>query len=133
MSGEVDRRVFIDHVTIRVRDLARSRRFYEAALEPLGVEILEVPESDDIVFGPKGAEDFAIAQADDAHPPSGPIHLAFAAASQQEVDRFHAAGLGAGGRDNGSPGLRPSYHPGYYGAYLIDPDENNVEAVCHER
>ncbi len=122
------RPVFIDHVTLRVRDLAVSRTFYEAALDPLGVRVLEA--GDGVVFGPDGAEDFALAQGD---PPSGPLHLAFLAAGREQVDAFHRAALAAGGQDNGAPGLRPHYHPGYYGAYVIDPDGNNVEAVFHDR
>jgi catechol 2,3-dioxygenase-like lactoylglutathione lyase family enzyme len=122
------RPVFIDHVTLRVRDLAVSRAFYEAALEPLGVKVLGV--GDDVVFGPDGAEDFALAQGD---PPSGPLHLAFLADGREQVDAFHRAALAAGGQDNGAPALRPHYHPGYYGAYVIDPDGNNVEAVFHDR
>lgn len=65
--------------------------------------------------------------------PSGPIHLAFAAPNRSTVDDFHRAALAAGGRDNGAPGERPHYHPGYYAAYAIDPDGNNVEAVFHDR
>jgi catechol 2,3-dioxygenase-like lactoylglutathione lyase family enzyme len=124
------RRVFIDHLTIRVADLERSRAFYVAALAPLGVRVLEVAERGEVVFGPSEAEDFAIARDDR---PSGPLHLAFLAASRAEVDDFHAAALAAGGVDNGAPGPRPHYHPGYYGAYVLDPDGNNVEAVFHER
>jgi catechol 2,3-dioxygenase-like lactoylglutathione lyase family enzyme len=124
------RRVFVDHLTIRVADLERSRAFYVAALAPLAVRVLEVPERGEVTFGPPGAEDFAIAE---GSPPSGPFHLAFLAASRQEVDAFHAAAIAAGGVDNGAPGLRPQYHPGYYGAYVLDPDGNNVEAVFHDR
>ena len=122
------RRVFVDHLTLRVRDLAASRAFYEAALAPLDVQVLEA--GDEVVFGPKGAEDLALAQGD---PPSGPIHLAFLARNREQVDAFHRAALAAGGTDNGAPGLRPQYHAGYYGAYVIDPDGNNVEAVFHDR
>ncbi len=120
----LERRVFVDHLTLGVRDLAASRAFYEAALAPLGVQVLEVGE--EVVLGPEGAEDLALAEAD---PPSGPVHLAFLAADREQVDAFHAAALRAGGRDNGAPGLRPQYHAGYYGAYVLDPDGNNVEAV----
>ena len=122
------RPIFIDHVTLRVRELAVSRTFYVAALEPLGVKVLEV--GDEVVFGPDGAEDFALAQGD---PPSGPLHLAFLASDREQVDAFHRAALAAGGQDNGAPGLRPHYHPGYYGAYVIDLDGNNIEAVFHDR
>jgi catechol 2,3-dioxygenase-like lactoylglutathione lyase family enzyme len=124
----VARRVFVDHLTLGVRDLAASRAFYEAALTPLGVQILEV--GDEVVLGPAGAEDLALVEAPD---PSGPLHVAFLAADREQVDAFHRAALGAGGVDNGAPGLRPHYHPGYYGAYAIDPDGNNVEAVFHDR
>jgi catechol 2,3-dioxygenase-like lactoylglutathione lyase family enzyme len=127
------RRVFIDHLVIRVRDIARSRAFYEAALTPLGIEVIEMADGREVVFGPRGSEDFIVAAADDEHPASGPAHMAFAAASPEEVVAFHAAGLAAGGIDNGAPGLRPQYHPGYHGAFLIDPDGNNVEAVFHDR
>ena len=85
---------------------------------------------DEVVFGPKGAEDLALAQGD---PPSGPLHLAFLAADREQVQAFHRAAVAVGGADNGAPGLRPQYHPGYYGAYVIDPDGNNVEAVFHDR
>jgi len=122
------RPIFIDHVTLRVRDLAVSRAFYEAALDPLGVHVLEA--GDEVVFGPDGAEDFALAKGD---PPSGPLHVAFQATCREQVDAFHRAALAAGGQDNGAPGLRPHYHPGYYGAYVIDPDGNNIVAVFHDR
>ena len=122
------RPIFIDHVTLPVRDLAVSRAFYEAALEPFGMKVLEV--GDEVVFGPDGAEDFALAKGD---PPSGPLHVAFQATCREQVDAFHRAALAAGGQDNGAPGLRPHYHPGYYGAYVIDPDGNNIEAVFHDR
>ena len=123
------RRVFIDHVVIKVRDLAASRTFYEAALRPLGV----VVEEDDggFAIGPEGAEDLVLVQADGD--PSGPLHIAFLAATRDEVDGFHAAAIAAGARDNGGPGLRPRYHAGYYGAFVIDPDGHNVEAVHHTR
>jgi catechol 2,3-dioxygenase-like lactoylglutathione lyase family enzyme len=124
----MERRVFVDHVTIRVRDLAVSRRFYEAALPPLGAVVVEV--EGEVSFGPRGAEDFLLAESDASHPPSGPLHFAFAATDETAVREFHAAGLAAGGRDNGAPGPR-SYHLGYYAAYLLDPDGNNVEAVFH--
>ena len=128
MRAALHRRVFGDHLTLRVRDLAASRAFYEAALAPLGVNVHEVGR--EVVFGPEGAEDLALAE--DARP-SGPLHLAFLAASREEVDAFHRAALAAGATDNGPPGPRPQYHPGYYGAYVIDPDGNNVEAVFHDR
>ncbi len=81
------------------------------------------------MFGPPGAEDFAIA----AGEPSGPLHLAFLAVDRAEVDAFHAAALAAGGRDDGPPGERPHYHAGYYATFVFDPDGNNIEAVFHDR
>ncbi len=127
-TGHLRRRVFLDHLTLRVRSLERSRAFYEAALAPIGVKVLEVGR--EVVFGPEGAEDLALVEGD---PPSGPLHVAFLAPGRQQVDAFHRSGLAAGGRDNGPPGLRPHYHPAYYGAYVLDPDGNNVEAVYHGR
>jgi catechol 2,3-dioxygenase-like lactoylglutathione lyase family enzyme len=127
-EGETVRAAFVDHLTLRVRDLEASRRFYRGALSPWGGrEVVE--ENGDISFGPQGSEDLAIV----AGEPSGPIHLAFAAPDRETVDRFYAAALAAGGRDNGGPGERPHYHPGYYAAYATDPDGNNVEAVYHGR
>ena len=119
-----------DHLTVNVGDLAKSRRFYEAALGPLGFALqYEVPEHDAVAFGETKQEaDLWLAQ-DDA--PTANLHLAFASRDRESVDAFHAAGLAAGGRDNGPPGLRPQYHENYYGAYLLDPDGNNVEAVYH--
>jgi catechol 2,3-dioxygenase-like lactoylglutathione lyase family enzyme len=124
----LERRVFVDHMTIHVRDPAASRAFYEAALRPLGAVSVEI--EGEVSFGPPEAEDFAFAPADDENPPSGPLHFAFAAATERAVREFHEAGLAAGGRDNGAPGPR-SYQLGYYAAYLLDPDGNNVEAVFH--
>jgi catechol 2,3-dioxygenase-like lactoylglutathione lyase family enzyme len=126
-----ERRVVIDHLTIGVRDLERSRRFYRAALEPLGFEE-RGPWSDErreIAFGAEGADDFAISP---EYPAGGQVHVAFAADSRSAVDAFHAAALRAGATDNGAPGERPEYAPGYYGAFVLDPDGHNVEAVCHD-
>jgi catechol 2,3-dioxygenase-like lactoylglutathione lyase family enzyme len=121
----------VDHLTLRVGDMDRSRAFYAAALAPLGMGIIaDYGEEDGIGFGPPGQDDFAIAPAG-TKPVSGPIHLAFHATDEAAVNDFHAFGLSAGGRDNGPPGRRPQYHDKYYAAYLIDPDGNNVEAVFH--
>ena len=122
------RAAFVDHVTLTVRDLAASRSFYAAALAPWGSREVELDDGS-IVLGPEGSEDLGLS----AGEPSGPIHLAFAAPDRQVVDAFHAAALEAGGRDNGGPGLRPRYHAGYYAAYVLDPDGNNIEAVFHDR
>ncbi len=112
----------IDHVHLRVKDLDAAKRFYRAALAALGRE-------------PTFEADFAISFDElwiDAADESGPshVHLAFQAADDDAVMRFYEAGLAAGGRDNGAPGER-KYHPGYYAAFLLDPDGHNVEAVFH--
>ncbi len=116
MSPDSPREAFVDHLTLRVRDLEASRRFYAAALEPWGSR--EVTGDWGIAFGPPGSEDVAIAQGE----PSGPIHLALSAPDRETVERFYEAALAAGGRDNGPPGERPQYHPGYYAAYVLDPE-----------
>ncbi len=121
------RRPTIDHVTLRARDLPASRRFYEAALAPLSLG-LEFEREGLVAFG-SGESGRLIIYASEQ--PVGGSHVAFSAPSQEAVDHFHAAALEAGGRDNGAPGLRPNYHEGYYGAYVFDPDANNVEAVHH--
>ena len=124
------RRVVIDHVTIGVRDLARSRDFYLAAFAPLGFEEIGAwsPDNRDVAFGPPGLDDFIISL---AYEP-GTAHVAFAAEDRAQVQAFHAAALAAGGRDNGAPGPRAEYSPGYYGAFVLDPDGHNVEAVFHD-
>jgi len=120
------REAFVDHLTLHVRDLAASRTFYAAALAPWGSR--EVKGDWGLAIGPPGSEDVAIVQGE----PSGPIHLALGAPDRETVERFYEAAVAAGGRDNGPPGERPHYHPGYYAAYVLDPDGNNVEAVFHE-
>ena len=117
----------IDHVSLNVSDLAASRAFYLAALAPLGiVPVKEFPGA--VGLGDRGFPDFWLV---DRAPASGPAHVAFRAADRATVAAFHAAALAAGGCDNGAPGLRPQYRPDYYGAFVLDPDGNNVEAVCH--
>jgi catechol 2,3-dioxygenase-like lactoylglutathione lyase family enzyme len=111
----------LDHVHLRVADLEASKRFYRAVLAAVGRELTR--EGDDSF----GADELYVSA--DKTPTAG-LHIAFQAEDRDTVERFHAAGLAAGGRDNGAPGERP-YHPGYYGAYLLDPDGNNVEAVYH--
>jgi catechol 2,3-dioxygenase-like lactoylglutathione lyase family enzyme len=118
----------IDHLQLVVRDLAVSRRFYEAVFETLGIGI-----------GGEGpgffwADDLVISSTDSPASQgklTGPTHFAFQAPDRGTVDRFHAAALSAGGKDNGSPGERGAYHPGYYAAFVRDPDGNNVEVVYH--
>jgi catechol 2,3-dioxygenase-like lactoylglutathione lyase family enzyme len=118
-----------DHIGLQVKDLAASRRFYAAALAPLDL----VADSSGSGFGPEGAPALWLYQGSKggAKGKSG-THVALRAGTRKAVDRFHAAGLKAGGRDNGAPGLRVDYSPSYYAAFLIDPDGNNVEAVCME-
>lgn len=122
----------LDHVSLRVCDLEASRRFYEAALAPLGFGILYADEGG-YSFGfestRRGADDFWILAGDT---PTTGAHVAFVARDRSEVETFYRAALEAGGRDYGAPGLRPEYHPCYYGAFVIDPDGNNIEAVVHE-
>lgn len=120
----------IDHVSIRVKDFARSRAFYTAALAPLGyTAMMEFPTDAGPVagLGAEGKPDFWLS----AGAPGAPLHLAFLARERAMVDAFHRAALAAGARDNGAPGPRPQYHPNYYGAFVFDPDGNNVEVVCH--
>jgi len=115
----------IDHVHLKVHNLAASRTFYDAALGALGLPLTE--------GGPEYfyVDEFFVSVAKPPHEPlTSGLHLAFQAANREAVHRFHAAVLAAGGRDNGAPGERP-YHPGYYGAFAFDPDGNNSEAVFH--
>jgi catechol 2,3-dioxygenase-like lactoylglutathione lyase family enzyme len=117
----------IDHIGLSVSDLEKSKAFYRAALEPLGYTLLMEHEGA-VGFGAKGMPDFWLGPGAG----TGPLHVAFASRDRQTVDRFHEAALAAGGSDNGPPGLRPQYHPNYYGAFVLDPDGINVEAVCHK-
>jgi catechol 2,3-dioxygenase-like lactoylglutathione lyase family enzyme len=124
------RSVVIDHLTIGVSDLDRSAEFYRRALATLGFRDFG-PWQDgepEVAFGTDGADDFAISL---AYPTGAPVHLAFAAERRQQVDAFHAEALRAGGTDNGAPGYRPHYSDGYYAAFVLDPDGNNIEAVHH--
>jgi catechol 2,3-dioxygenase-like lactoylglutathione lyase family enzyme len=115
-----------DHVKVPVTDLPRSRAFYERALQPFGVRVIENPQGPG--FAIDDGADFWITEQGMA---AGPVHIAFAAPGRETVDAFHAAAVEAGGVDNGGPGLRPHYHSGYYAAYVLDPDGNNIEAVFH--
>lgn len=125
----------IDHIGFAVSDLAAARGFYEQALASLGVSVLmEVTEEMTgghgawLGFGKDGKPFFWIGT---GKPAVSSVHVAFAAPDHATVDAFHQAALAAGGRDNGAPGPRPEYHPGYYGAFVLDPDGNNIEAVHH--
>ena len=122
------RRIVIDHITVGVSDLERSRAFYRHALVPLGFAEIG-PDREgarEAVFGLEEASDFAISL---DYLTGAPVHVAFAADRREQVDAFYAAALAAGGRDNGAPGLRPQYSDGYYGAFVLDPDGHNIEAV----
>ncbi|MGB8002693.1 MAG: VOC family protein [Gaiellaceae bacterium] len=127
----------IDHVGIRVGDLAVSRRMYEAALAELGFKVVSEGEFEGdeyVLFGSGGSDDFAL-HAVGTKPGRDRVatgaHIAFRAPDADSVDRWHAAAVGNGGTDNGAPGLRPEYSGRYYGAFALDPDGNNVEAVFH--
>jgi catechol 2,3-dioxygenase-like lactoylglutathione lyase family enzyme len=120
----------LDHVGYSVSDYERSKAFYEKALAPLGITLLMEPAPGIGGFGDAGKPYFWIGTRSSA--PQTEIHVAFEAPDRRTVDAFHAAALEAGGTDNGGPGVRELYHPTYYGAYVLDPDGNNVEAVCHK-
>jgi len=118
----------IDHVTLGVSDVARARTFYDRALTVIGIGRLYAEADAFAGYGAGGKAFFWIGLK--TVPITG-VHVAFAVDSRDLVDRFHAAGIAAGGRDNGAPGLRPHYHPNYYGAFILDPDGHNIESVCH--
>ena len=117
----------LDHIGLRVTDLKASIRFYAAALAPLGMSLLGSSDSH-AAFGVGAMPYLSIRLAAEV---AGPTHVAFLAASRAQVDAFHAAALAAGGHDSGAPGLRPQYHPNYYGAFVLDPDGHNLELVKH--
>ena len=124
-AQQLHRGRLIDHVHLIARDLAASRRFYDAALGALGRKVEGEGEgyfwSDELFVSSEAMQTSGATH----------VHLAFQAADRAGVDRFYAAALAAGGKDNGPPGIRPHYHPNYYGAFVLDPDGRNVEAVCH--
>ena len=133
----------LDHVSLRVADYDRSKRFYAAALAPLGYT-LAMESASGAGFRRGFIPDFWIKQGEamslgprpEPQEPAGcggpAVHVAFAGDNRTTVDAFHRAALAAGARDNGAPGLRPNYHPNYYGAFVLDPDGYNIEAVCHK-
>jgi catechol 2,3-dioxygenase-like lactoylglutathione lyase family enzyme len=125
----------IDHIGFPVSDYARSKAFYTQALAPLGYSLVmevgaDVTESRAPAagFGAGGKPDFWIGGEGGLEKP---LHVAILAKDRPSVDAFHRAALAAGGKDNGTPGLRPHYHANYYGAFVLDPDGHNIEAVCH--
>ncbi len=116
----------IDHIGVKVSDMKRSKAFYTAAFAPLGFGIvMDIPQG--AGFGDHGKPSFWI---DEGAPVNG-LHIAFQARDRAAVDAFYRAAMAAGGRDNGPPGIRAHYHPSYYGAFVLDPDGYNIEAVCH--
>jgi catechol 2,3-dioxygenase-like lactoylglutathione lyase family enzyme len=124
----------IDHMGLGVSDFARALRFYEQALAPLGIStVMRVTKEESGGYegaglGRNGKPSFWISAGGRTTPP---VHVAFVADDRGAVDAFYEAALAAGGKDNGAPGLRAHYHPSYYGAFVLDPDGNNIEAVCH--
>lgn len=124
----------IDHTGVSVSDYSKSLAFYTAALGAIGiVKVMEIPASvtgdtDVAGFGPPGKAEFWIGKGTPNQPR---VHIAFRVDSRAAVDAFYQAAIAAGGRDNGAPGVRAYYHPDYYGAYVLDPDGHNIEAVCH--
>ena len=123
MSAEFHRGRLLDHVHLHVKDIAKSLAFYKAALGALG-------KGDIFLEGDGHFQADELFIDDDSSVKVLPVHIAFMAASQEEVQRFHRDTLKAGGKDNGAPGPR-DYHPGYYAAFVLDPDGNNIEAVYH--
>jgi len=128
----------IDHLGLNVRDYGKSKAFYLAALRPLGYELIMEMSRDEIPelpspkiggFGEGGKPDLWLAQIEPAHPSQ---HLAFRAPNRAAVDAFYKAAIAAGAKDNGPPGIREIYHPNYYGAFVIDLNGHNLEAVCHD-
>jgi catechol 2,3-dioxygenase-like lactoylglutathione lyase family enzyme len=118
-----------DHVSLSVTDPARSRAFYSKALAPLGFKVISQDQGG---FG-IGAEDGSALWVSGGSAQKPIAHMAFRTKDRKQVDAFHRAALAAGGKDNGKPGLRENYAPTYYAAFVLDPDGNNIEAVCHAR
>jgi catechol 2,3-dioxygenase-like lactoylglutathione lyase family enzyme len=126
----------LDHIGLGVSDFAAAKTFYSAALKPLGITLqMEVTKEETggyegAGFGAAGKPFFWLGSGGGKVTPG--VHVAFAARNRAEVDAFYRAAIAAGGKDNGPPGLRAQYHPNYYGAFVLDADGNNVEAVCHK-
>ena len=127
----------IDHIGFPVSDYARARAFYTRALAPLGYGIvMEVTQQQTghapaAGFGANGKPDFWIGGEGGEGGSNKPLHVAILAKDRATVDAFYREAIAAGGRDNGAPGIRAHYHPHYYGAFVLDPDGHNIEAVCH--
>jgi catechol 2,3-dioxygenase-like lactoylglutathione lyase family enzyme len=134
------KRAMIDHMTMRVSDYEKSKAFYLAALAPLAYSLMVEMDHDGAKIagfgwirsdGGKKVDWWIVGTAAVDLAISGPTHLALLANDRAEVAGFYEAAMAAGGKDNGAPGLRPHYHADYYGAFVLDPDGNNIEAVCH--
>jgi catechol 2,3-dioxygenase-like lactoylglutathione lyase family enzyme len=130
--GPLMEAVMIDHTGLNVSDPLASRAFYDRALAPLGYKIPKEHTGGAAVFsyGVPPKPDFWV---NEGIPNTPRIHIAFRAETREQVDEFYQAAIAAGGKDNGSPGPRPHYHKDHYGAFVLDPDGHNVEAVCHGR
>ena len=124
----------LDHISLTASDVARARAFYDKALAPLGIDVvMEVPAELTggqayLGYGSEGRPYFWVSGGERL---TGALHVAFSAKDRASVDAFYAAAIAAGGADNGGPGVRAHYHPNYYGAFVMDPDGHNIEAVCH--
>ena len=124
----------IDHIGFAVSDMSRAKAFYLSALKPLGVAIMvevSAEETGGDAHAGFGAAEKAFFWIGTGRKPRGGTHVAFTAQTRAQVDDFYRAAIAAGGKDNGPPGPRPHYHAHYYGAFVLDPDGNNIEAVCH--
>lgn len=120
--------MIIDHIGLSVSDSNKSREFYSKALAPLGIE--QIMEWEGWYgFGKQGKPEFWFGVDQE---PQSPMHIAFYADSRKQVEDFYNAAIQAGGKDNGEPGVREIYHPDYFGAFVLDPDGHNIEAVCHK-
>jgi len=119
--------MIIDHVGLAISDYARSKEFFKRVLAPLGIELAQ-EYGGSAGFGRDGKPEFWISE---SATPQRPMHIAFRAKTRADVRAFYEAAIGAGAADNGPPGLRAHYHSHYYGAFVIDPDGHNIEAVCH--
>ena len=121
-----------DHITFRVKDIEKTKDFYSKALAPIGYKLCFEQVYGDIKVIGLSHEDGSDIWFSADKPASGPAHIAWRVNSTAEVDAFYEAAIAAGGKDNGKPGKREVYHPKYYGAFVIDPDGHNIEAVFHE-
>jgi catechol 2,3-dioxygenase-like lactoylglutathione lyase family enzyme len=124
----------LDHVGFAVSDLEKARHFYQTALAPLGIMLIydiSAEQTDGEAYLGFGEDQRPYFWVGTGERVQGWLHVAFLAKSRNLVDQFYRAAIAAGGKDNGAPGLRPHYHKNYYGAFVLDPDGNNIEAVCH--